>query len=99
MIYELLTNYIFWVSLGIALIIIEIFIGAEFFSLSIGLASTLTGFIMSSDSIYNMLIKNLFFLDEWQLPLIIWAMISLLILIPLKMYMQKSNIEDDINKY
>ncbi|MAV75648.1 MAG: hypothetical protein CL691_03395 [Cellvibrionales bacterium] len=99
MIYELLSNYIFWVSLGIALIIIEIFIGAEFYSLSIGLASTLTGFIISSDDIYNFLIKNLTFLNEWQLALIIWAMISLLILIPLKMYMQKSNIEDDINKY
>ena len=99
MIYELLTNYIFWVSLGVALIIIEIFIGAEFYSLSIGLASTITGLIISSDGIYNLLIKNLKFLNEWQLPLIIWAMISLLILIPLKMYMQKSNTEEDINKY
>ena len=99
MIYELLTNYIFWVSLGIALIIVEIFIGAEFYSLSIGLASILTGLITSSDGMYNFLIKNLTFLNEWQLPLIIWAIISLLILIPLKMYMQKSNIEDDINKY
>ena len=99
MIYELLTNYIFWVSLGIALIIIEIFIGAEFYSLSIGLASILTGLITSSDGMYNFLIKNLTFLNEWQLSLIIWAIISLLILIPLKMYMQKSNVEDDINKY
>jgi len=99
MIYELLSNYIFWVSLGIALIIIEIFIGAEFYSLSIGLASILTGLITSSDGMYNFLIKNLTFLNEWELPLIIWAFISLLILIPLKMYMQKSNIEDDINKY
>ncbi len=99
MIYELLTNYIFWVSLGIALIIVEIFIGAEFYSLSIGLASILTGLIISSDGMYDFLIINLTFLNEWQLSLIIWAIISLLILIPLKMYMQKSNIEDDINKY
>lgn len=99
MIYELLTNYIFWVSLGIGLIIVEIFIGAEFYSLSIGLASILTGLIISADGMYNFLIKNLTFLNEWQVPLIIWAIISLLILIPLKMYMQKSNIEDDINKY
>ena len=99
MIYELLTNYFFWVSLGVALIIVEIFIGAEFYSLSIGLASILTGLIISSDGMYNFLIKNLTFLNEFQLPLIIWAIISLLILIPLKIYMQKSNIEDDINKY
>lgn len=99
MIYELLTNYIFWISLGIALIIVEIFIGAEFYSLSIGLASILTGLFTSSDGMYSFLIKNLTFLNEWQLPLIIWAVIALLILIPLKMYMQKSNKEDDINKY
>lgn len=99
MIYELLTDYTFWIALGIFLLIVEIFIGAEFYFLSTGLASLVTGFIVNSNNIFPYLLDNLAFLNEWQLALIIWSLISVLILVPLKIYMQKSNTEVDINKY
>jgi len=99
MIAELLSNVNFWIALGIFLLIVEIFIGAEFYALAIGLASLLTGFIVSSNNIFSYLMENFLFLNHWQLVLVIWSIVSVLIIVPLKFFIQKSDSDIDINQY
>lgn len=99
MIIELLTSVTFWLALGIFLLIIEIFIGAEFYSLTMGLGSLITAFIINTKSFYPLLLEKQILLNQWQMALVIWCIVSVLILVPLRKYVHKSDAGEDINKY
>lgn len=87
---ELLLRPEIWIVFGLCLIALEMLIGFDYFVLPFGLSAILTGLLIFGTD---------FFAQTLQGSLIFFAVISVLILIPLKLIDRKKKNVTDINEY
>lgn len=91
---EYITRYEFWLVLGFVLIAVDMLIGLEFFALAFGIAALLMGITLV---VLGQMGINL----NWEWTLIIFAVDSVVILVPLRRWLNKRRSEggQDINDY
>ena len=91
---ELITRYEFWLVLGFLLIAADMLIGLEFFALAFGIGALLMGVTLLVLGFGNVTLS-------WQWALTIFAVDSVIILVPLRRWLNKRKSEggEDINDY
>ncbi len=92
-----LLRYEFWLIAALVLVAIDVLLGLDFFLLAFGIGSAVTGAsLLFQDDL------PLPYTENWEALLTFFAILSLLILVPMRRLLQKagdSHSETDINKY
>ena len=94
---DFLLRYEVWFILGLALVAIDVFIGLDFILFSFGIGAGLTG-----ASIFFEETLQLPYTADWESLLTFFAVMSLVILVPLRYVVRKARRDDqdqDINRY
>ena len=94
---DFLLRYEVWFILALALIAIDVFVGLDFILFSFGVGAGLTG-----ASIFFEETLPLPYTADWESLLTFFAVMSLVILVPLRYFVRKTNSgrpEEDINHY
>jgi membrane protein implicated in regulation of membrane protease activity len=94
---DFLLRYEVWFILALALIAIDVFVGLDFILFSFGVGAGLTG-----ASIFFEDTLPLPYTADWESLLTFFAIMSLVILVPLRYFVRKtksSRQKEDINRY
>lgn len=93
---ELLLRYETWLILAFVLIAADMLLGLEFFALAFGVGALITGI-----TIYANFDSALGLSDSWQGILSYFAVLSVAVLVPLRLWLNKSRDRGgkDINDY
>jgi len=94
---DFLLRYEVWFILALLLIAIDVFVGLDFILFSFGVGAGLTG-----ASIFFEETLPLPYTADWESLLTFFAVMSLVILVPLRYFVRKTqsgNQEEDINRY
>ena len=94
---DFLLRYEVWFILALVLIAIDVFVGLDFILFSFGAGAGLTG-----ASIFFEETLPLPYTADWESLLTFFAVMSLVILVPLRHFAKKTangNQEEDINRY
>jgi membrane protein implicated in regulation of membrane protease activity len=93
---ELLLRYETWMILAFVLIAADMLLGLEFFALAFGVGALLTGITLLAKIAIPLGIS-----DSWQGTLTYFSVLSVGVLIPLRLWLNKSKAKGgkDINDY
>lgn len=93
---DLLLRYETWMILGLALIALDMLLGLDFFVLAFGVGALLTGTLL-----FTQFAASLGIADSWQGMITAFGLLSVLVLLPLRYWLNKTQKEGgkDINDY
>lgn len=86
-----------WLIFGIILVVLDIWIGLGFFSLSFGVAAMITGAALT-DSARSFLGSD-FLAGGWHEVVVLYAALCIVCVIPIRILAHRTTPTEDINKY